>query len=81
MVYQTIIGPEFHKLHPMLQQRYNLQLGATFKAQGVMEVMETKPTLLKPVYHILSKLHFIVPKSGQNIRFDMHYTLTHSDEK
>lgn len=81
MVYETIIGTDFHKLHPMLKQRYSLKLGETFKSQGVMEVMETKPSFLKPAYQILSKLKFIVPESGTNIKFDMQYTLTHCDEK
>ena len=81
MVYETIIGSDFHKLHPMLQKRYSLKLGETFKSQGVMELMETKPSYLKPVYRILSKLKFIVPESGENIAFDMQYTLTHCDDK
>lgn len=81
MVYEAIIGSDFYKLHPMLQKRYRLKLGETFKSQGVMEVMETKPSLIKPLYRILSKLKFIVPESGGNIAFDMQYTLTHCDEK
>lgn len=81
MVYETIIGPDFYKLHPMLKERYSLQLGETFKSQGVMEVMETKPSAFKPIYRILSKFKFIVPESGKNIEFDMQYTLTHVDEK
>ena len=81
MVYETIIGPDFHKLHPKLKERYQLQLGETFKSQGIMEAMETKPSYLKPVYRILSKLKFIVPESGKNIAFEMQYTLTHVDKK
>ena len=80
MVYEKIIGLDFHHLHPMLQQRYNLQLGEAFKAQGVMEVMQTKPTYLKALYKILSKLKFIVPQSGENIAFDLVYTLTYQDD-
>ena len=81
MVYESIIGPDFHKLHPMLKERYSLQLGETFKSQGMMEVMKTKPHILKPIYRMLSKLKFIVPESGESIAFDMQYTLTHYDEK
>ena len=81
MVYESIIGLDFHKLHPMLKERYSLKLGETFKSQGVMEVMKTKPHILKPIYRMLSKLKFIVPESGESIAFDMQYTLTHYDEK
>lgn len=81
IVYKTIIGKDFDKLHPMLKQRYSLKVGETFTARGTMDVMETRPSYLKAVYSVLSKLKFIVPRSGNNIVFDLAYTLTHYDEK
>lgn len=81
MSYEKIIGADFHKLHPMLQQRYNLKQGQTVRATGVMAIMQTKPVYLQPFYKMLSKFKFIVPQSGENIAFDLSYTLTHCDEK
>lgn len=68
-IYQTMLGDDFHRLHPMLKHRYALPEGQSFVATGVMKKIEAGTKLLNPFYALASKFDFLFPESGENIPF------------
>ena len=40
-IYPTLLGEQFEKLHPKLQQRYALPINQPFSAYGVMHTIKT----------------------------------------
>ena len=70
-IYRTLLGKQFTKLHPKLQQRYMLQAGQPFRAQGVMHTIQTGTKLLQPFYYLASKSRFLFPESGERIPFEI----------
>ena len=79
MIYEALIGPDFHKLHPKLKERYEIGLGDVFEATGVMEVMRSGPTLMKPVYYAMTLNDFLIPESGTDIPFTLKYWVERFD--
>ena len=68
-IYPTLLGEQFEKLHPKLQQRYALPINQPFSAHGVMHTIKTGTKLLRPFYYLASKSRFLFPESGQHIPF------------
>ena len=68
-IYPTLLGEQFEKLHPKLQQRYALPINKPFCAYGVMYTIKTGTKLLRPFYYLASKSRFLFPESGQHIPF------------
>lgn len=81
MIYETIVGTDFQKLHPKLQHRYALRSG-TFRASGMMQSIETGAPWLQPVYYYFASSRFLFPESGTNIPFTITNTsyINESDE-
>ena len=79
-IYPTLLGEQFSKLHPKLQQRYALPLGQPFCAQGVMHTIQTGTKLLQPFYYLASKSKFLFPESGQHIPFHITNTSRMNDK-
>lgn len=73
-IYQTLLGEDFHRLHPMLKHRYALSEGNTFYATGVMRQIITGEKLFTPFYIFASKFNFLFPESGQDIPFTIRNT-------
>lgn len=73
-IYQTLLGEQFAKLHPRLQERYSIPMGRPFHAEGVMQTVASGTKLLQPFYHLTAKSRFLFPESGQTIPF--HITNT-----
>ncbi|WP_042473659.1 DUF4166 domain-containing protein [Bacillus ndiopicus] len=69
MIYQTLLGEDFDRLHPKLQERYSLPLNEPFEATGVMHTIEAGSKLLLPFYQLATKFNFLFPESGRNIPF------------
>ena len=69
MIYETLLGKEFSKLHPKLQARYRLPLNEEFFAVGTMEMIQSGPKLMRPIYHLFTHNQFLFPESGENIPF------------
>ena len=68
-IYQRLLGQDFKRLHPKLQQRYTIPTGAMFQAQGVMHRVKGGPFWLKPFYTMATKYHFLFPEQGRAIPF------------
>lgn len=69
MIYETLLGNDFFKLHPKLQERYRLPLNEEFFAKGTMDVIQTGPKIMRPIYNIFTRNQFLFPESGGNIPF------------
>lgn len=60
-IYQSLLGKDFTRLHPMLQQRYALPIDQPFYAVGVMHKMESGAKWLNPFYMVAAKTRFLFP--------------------
>ncbi len=69
MIYQTLLGEDFLKLHPKLQERYLLPIDEPFIATGMMHKIESGTKMLTPFYKLATKVNFLFPESGENIPF------------
>ena len=70
-VYEQLLGEDFYKLHPKIQQRYSKQAGTPFEAQGIMHQVATGYKWLSPMYKIGSQFKFLLPEGGRNIPFHL----------
>jgi len=70
-IYSALLGENFQKLHPKLQDRYALPLNQPFHAKGVMHQIQNGNKLLYPFYHLAAKTNFLFPESGENIPFTL----------
>jgi Domain of unknown function (DUF4166) len=68
-IYKELLGEDFHKLHPKLQERYALPLGQPFYGKGKMMKIETGPAWLKPFLTYAVRRKFLFPESGEDIPF------------
>ncbi|MBX8946619.1 DUF4166 domain-containing protein [Lysinibacillus sp. K60] len=73
-IYQTILGDDFARLHPMLQQRYALPIDEPFFAQGVMHQIKSGAKWMRPFYTLAAKTRFLFPESGEDIPFTISNT-------
>lgn len=74
MIFETLLGADFERLHPKLQQRYQLSLHEAFQATGTMQVMLSGPKVLLPMYHLFSRANFLFLESWKMIPFNISYT-------
>lgn len=71
MIYETLLADDFQRLHPKLQQRYRLPLHEPFYAEGTMHMVRSGPPLLRPLYALFTKNHFLFPEAGEMIPFSI----------
>ncbi|WP_409369669.1 DUF4166 domain-containing protein [Lysinibacillus sp. 38-6] len=76
-IYQTLLGDDFNKLHPKLQQRYALPVDQAFYATGVMQQIASGAKWMRPFYIVAAKFKFLFPESGHNIPFTIRNTCRH----
>ncbi|MFL0581932.1 DUF4166 domain-containing protein [Solibacillus silvestris] len=81
MIYETLLGNNFNRLHPKLQERYRLPLGQPFHAQGTMQFIHSGPRFLRPMYHLFTKTDFLFPENGEEIPFTITNTARLNNEK
>lgn len=77
MIYETLLGNDFQRLHPKLQQRYRLSLQEPFQATGMMQVIHSGPRYLRPMYQLFTKNRFYFQKvaSWFPLRYLIHAVL------
>lgn len=73
-IYKKVMRNDFSLLHPMLQKRYHLPEGTTFKASGVMHEIKGGPKWLYPLFRIGVKWKFLFPEHGKSIPFSITNT-------
>lgn len=72
--YQDLLGKDFHRLHPKLQERYALTIGEPFHGVGTMEKIEKGAAWLTPLLKAATRWHFLFPENGEGIPFDIKNT-------
>lgn len=73
-IYKKVMGTDFALLHPMLQKRYDLPDGTTFKASGVMHEIKGGPAWLYPLFRIGVRWKLLFPEHGKSIPFSITNT-------
>lgn len=69
LIYETILGDDFKRLHPKLQERHGQM--KPYSASGVMTSVKVGPRILKPFYHFFTLTHFLFPEEGENVPFTL----------
>ncbi|MBK3497162.1 DUF4166 domain-containing protein [Viridibacillus sp. YIM B01967] len=73
-IYQSLLGEDFHKLHPKLQERYALPVDVPFFATGTMTKIETGARWLNPLLTFATHWKFLFPENGQDVPFTIQNT-------
>ena len=73
-IFRKVMGDDFERLHPMLQKRYDLPAGATFRASGVMKEIGGGPKSFYPIFRAGVRWKLLFPEQGKDIPF----TITNS---
>lgn len=68
-IYENLLGKDFKRLHPKLQERYALPNDIPFCAEGTMKSIQTGARFLTPLLKLAANWKFLFPESGNNIPF------------
>ncbi|MBL1085758.1 DUF4166 domain-containing protein [Streptomyces actinomycinicus] len=84
-IFQTVMGPGFHRLHPALQRRFSVGLasGEACTGRGVMDRIWHGPAFVKPFLALGATRNILVPRADRNVPFvieNVPYTDTHGRE-
>ncbi|WP_432360021.1 DUF4166 domain-containing protein [Sporosarcina sp. UB5] len=78
-IYKKVLGDDFARLHPMLQMRYDIADGSSFKATGTMKEIKGGPRWLYPLFRLGVNWKLLFPERGKNIPFLIKNTVRHGD--
>ena len=73
-IVKQVMGSDFARLHPMLQERYDLPEGSVFKASGIMNEIKGGPKFLYPIFRMAVRWKLLFPEHGQSIPFSIKNT-------
>lgn len=73
-IYENLLGEDFKRLHPKLQERYVLPKDIPFCAEGTMTSIQTGARYLTPLLKIAANWKFLFPEHGKNIPFTIKNT-------
>lgn len=70
-IYERVLGPEFRKLHPMVQKRFGFSTddGIASIGRGVMEKLWLGRFYTIPFLYLGSWRNIMFPESGENVPF------------
>ncbi|MEI2406260.1 DUF4166 domain-containing protein [Niallia taxi] len=74
MIYKEILGVDFNKLHPKLQERYSITMDRPFHGKGIMLHINNGKRWLKPFLKLAVHWKFLFPEEGSNIPFTIRNT-------
>jgi len=74
MIYKEILGEDFNRLHPKLQDRYSIALNKPFHGRGTMLSITNGKSWLKPILKLAVRWKFLFPEEGSNIPFTIRNT-------
>ncbi|MCJ7840268.1 DUF4166 domain-containing protein [Lederbergia sp. NSJ-179] len=69
-IYKKVMGEDFFRLHPMLQNRYSFP----FQAKGIMSNIQGGPKWLFPFFWLGIKWKLLFPERGKHIPFSIKNT-------
>ena len=68
-IFRQALGDDFNRLHPMLQKRYDLPSGTSFKASGIMKKISGGPKWMYPIFRAGVSWKLLFPERGKDIPF------------
>jgi hypothetical protein len=70
-IFAEAMGPDFQRLHPMLQQRFGVGLEAGYACigTGVMHSIRRGPWWTVPFLYLGGRRNILVPHTGRNVPF------------
>jgi hypothetical protein len=70
-IFAEAMGPDFQRLHPMLQRRFGIGLEAGFACigTGVMQSIRRGPWWTVPFLYLGGRRNILVPHTGRNVPF------------
>ncbi|WP_185763606.1 DUF4166 domain-containing protein [Niallia circulans] len=74
MIYKEILGDDFYKLHPKLQERYSITVNRPFHGKGIMLHISNGKRWLNPFLKFAVRWKFLFPEEGSNIPFSLKNT-------
>lgn len=73
-IYKKALSNDFNRLHPMLQKRYEIADGGSFKASGTMKEIKGGPKWLFLLFKLGVNWKLLFPERGKNIPFTITNT-------
>lgn len=73
-IYKDVLGANFEQLHPMIQQRYDIQIDKPFRGEGQMREIRGGPRWLYPLFFFGTYWKLLFPEKGTNIPFTIENT-------
>jgi hypothetical protein len=83
-IYINLLGEAFTRLHPKLQERYDLKIDKPFHAVGTMLEIKTGNLWIKPFLKFATRWNFLFPEEGNHVPFTIKNTcrkLSDSEEE
>lgn len=70
-IFERALGPDFHRLHPMVRERFAIGLdpGTACIATGVMSRIWHGTPLIRPLLHLGASRHILFPEQGTDVPF------------
>jgi hypothetical protein len=70
-IFAEAMGPDFQRLHPMLQRRFGVGLGAGYACigTGVMHTIRRGPWWTVPFLYLGGRRNILVPHTGRDVPF------------
>ncbi|KOV92747.1 DUF4166 domain-containing protein [Streptomyces sp. NRRL B-3648] len=70
-IFESAMGPDFHRLHPALRRRFSVGLagGEACTGRGVMDRIWHGPAFVRPFLALGATRNILVPRAGRNVPF------------
>ncbi|MDQ0246843.1 hypothetical protein J2S09_004447 [Bacillus fengqiuensis] len=79
-IYRTILGDSYEKLHPKLQQRYDITEQKDFRGAGKMDEIAGGSVWIRPFFRLGAKRRLFFPERGKDIPFTIYNGVSINEE-
>lgn len=79
-IYRTILGDSYAKLHPKLQQRYDITEQKDFHGVGKMDEITGGSVWIRPFFRLGAKRRLFFPERGKDIPFTIYNGVSINEE-
>ncbi|CAM4316243.1 hypothetical protein BAMA_15055 [Bacillus manliponensis] len=79
-IYKKVLGEEYQRLHPKLQERYKLTEKRNFTGDGIMDEIAEGSKLVKVLLKIAAKFRMFFSERGETVPFTIHNTVEKNEK-
>ena len=79
-IYRTILGDSYERLHPKLQQRYDITEQKDFYGAGKMDEIAGDSVWIRPFFLLGTKRRLFFPERGKGIPFTIYNEASTNEE-